>query len=37
MIVKSAALQTQRDEISRQELEATKKVIEQFSGLINKG
>jgi transcriptional regulator with XRE-family HTH domain len=37
MIVKSAALQSQRDEISRQEIEVTKKVIEQFSGLINKG
>ena len=37
MIVKSGALQTQRDEISRQEIEVTKKVIEQFSGLINKG
>jgi predicted transcriptional regulator len=37
MIVKSNALQAQRDEISRQEIEVTKKVIEQFSGLINKG
>ena len=37
MIVKSNALQTQRDEISRKEIEVTKKVIEQFSGLINKG
>jgi hypothetical protein len=37
MIVKSNALQTQRDEINRQEIEVTKKVIEQFSGLINKG
>jgi transcriptional regulator with XRE-family HTH domain len=37
MIVKSAALQIQRDEISRKEIEVTKKVIEQFSGLINKG
>ena len=37
MIVKSGALQAQRDEINRQEIEVTKKVIEQFSGLINKG
>ena len=37
MIVKSGALQMQRDEINRQEIEVTKKVMEQFSVLVNKG
>ena len=37
MIVKSSAMQPQLDEINRQDIEVTKRVVEQFSGLVNKG
>ncbi len=37
MTVKSTAMQPQLDEINQRELEVTRKIVEQFSGLINKG
>jgi hypothetical protein len=36
MMVKSAAMQPQLEEINQRELEVTRKIVEQFSGLINK-
>ena len=37
MVVKNAALKPQFDEMNRKEIEATKKVVEQINGLMNKG
>ncbi len=37
MVVRSSAMQPQLEELNRQEIEVTKKVVEHFSGLINKG
>jgi len=36
MIVKSTAMQPQLEQINQRELEVTRRVVEQFSGLINK-
>ena len=37
MVVRGKALKDQLDQINEQEREITKKVVEQFSGLIQKG
>jgi hypothetical protein len=37
MMVKSGALKPQLDQINENELAITKKMVEQFSGLITKG
>jgi transcriptional regulator with XRE-family HTH domain len=36
MTVESAAMQPQLEKINQRELEVTRKIVEQFSGLINK-